>query len=153
QILSFDTSSDASVRVSGTARARNAVWSHDGRRIAYQSPAGITLRNADGSREEELVLPPGRVTTLTDWTPDGRLVYSVPGPSSLSDLWTLMPGRDLKPAPFLETSFNKTQANVSPDGRWIAYTSYESGRDEVYVDTFPTPRAKHRVSAAGGVQP
>jgi len=49
--------------------------------------------------------------------------------------------------------FNKTQAQVSPDGRWIAYTSYESGRDEVYVDRFPVPGDRQQVSSAGGVQP
>jgi hypothetical protein len=58
-----------------------------------------------------------------------------------------------RPYPFLESSFHKTQAQISPDGRWIAYTSYETGKDEVYVQSFPKPGDKRQVSVDGGVQP
>lgn len=92
--------------------------------------------------------------TLQDWSSDGRfVVYSAGGEQGASDLWVLPLLGDRQPAPFLKTAFNKTQAQVSPNGRWIAYTSYESGGDEVYVQSFPTAGSKRQVSAGGGVQP
>ena len=60
---------------------------------------------------------------------------------------------DGKPYPFAQSRFHKTQAQMAPNGRWLAYTSYESGKDEVYVDTFPTPSGRRQVSLSGGVMP
>jgi hypothetical protein len=59
----------------------------------------------------------------------------------------------LEPFPFLQTEFNESQAQFSPDGKWIAYTSDESGAPEVYVQTFPVPGGKRRISTSGGSQP
>ena len=60
---------------------------------------------------------------------------------------------DRQAFPFLESRFHKTQAQIAPNGHWIAYTSYESGRDEVYVQSFPTPSKQRQISVAGGMQP
>ena len=62
-------------------------------------------------------------------------------------------GAGHKPFAFLQTPANENQGQFSPDGRWVAYTSDESGRDEVYIQSFPTPGSKRQVSTAGGVQP
>ena len=154
QIWSIDTVTEKTAQIStGPGRSTNPVWSPDGTRVAYQTSAGLVVKNADGSGPEDLVLPSDRLMTLTDWSIDDRLVYAVRGPASLSDLWLLPLNGARRPIPYLETAFNKTQAQVSPDGRWIAYTSYESGRDEVYVDRFPERAEKRKVSTAGGVQP
>jgi hypothetical protein len=68
-------------------------------------------------------------------------------------LWLLPLAGDHRPTPFLQTPFIKTQAQISPDGRWIAYTSNESGTDEVYIQSFPKAGNKRQASTNGGVQP
>ena len=142
----------------GPNRDISPVWSADGRRVAFESAADrgtmFNLKNASGDGDEEPLFTFDRPAALADWSRDGRfLVFTMRGEKSLSDLWVLPLSDNRRPAPFLETAFNKTQAQISPDGRWIAYTSYESGGDEVYVQGFPTPGSKRQVSTAGGVQP
>ena len=68
------------------------------------------------------------------------------------DLWTLSVA-DRKSIPFLQTSFNEMHGHVSPDGRWLAYASDESGTWQVYVQTFPEPGAKRTISLGGGAEP
>jgi Tol biopolymer transport system component len=154
----LDGASDTSSRfTSGAAPHNSPVGSSDGRRLAFRSQANgmttVSLKNADGTGSEVELYRGTGVTTLDDWSPDGRfIVFTRPG-QSLSDLWLLPVEGNRPPMPFLVSRFNKTQAQVSPDGRWIAYTSYESGRDEVYVDRFPVAGDRRQVSSAGGVQP
>jgi serine/threonine protein kinase len=155
QIWSLDTTTDQGTRMTfGADRHSNPVWSGDSARIAFQSPGAFVMTNADASGQQEAVSIAGRYVALEDWSPDGRfLVYSAQGPSSLADLWLLPLAGDRRPVPFAQTSFNKEQARVSPDSHWIAYTSYESGHDEVFVESFPSPGNKRQVSTNGGVQP
>jgi len=142
----------------GTGRDHSPVWSPNTMRIAYIASSSrggkITLKNADGSGTEQALFESDRLVSIDDWSPDGRyLVFTAMGPRSLSDIWLLPLAGDKRARPYLETAFNKTQAQVSPDGRWIAYTSYESGGDEVYVESFPVRGNKRQVSVGGGVQP
>ena len=91
---------------------------------------------------------------LQAWSPNQQfLVYGMPAAKSGVDLWLLPVNGDRRPIPFLRTGFNQTQSQVSPNGRWIAYTSNESGGDEVYVESFPRPGSRYQVSTHGGVQP
>jgi hypothetical protein len=75
------------------------------------------------------------------------------GGSTGNDLFLLPTFGDRKPLPFLNTQFNESEGKFSPDGRWIAYQSNESGRNEVYVAPFPGPGGKWQVSTGGGLQP
>jgi len=91
---------------------------------------------------------------VRDWTPDGRaLVLELADPSTRYDIWRL----DLSDTPaattFLQTQFNERCSRLSPDGHWLAYVSDESGRDEVYIQSFPQLGSRIQVSTSGGDQP
>jgi Tol biopolymer transport system component len=137
---------------------RVPVWSPDGSRILFQSTRGdgrarLFQKNASGADTEERLADIPNVN-LQDVSPDGRfVVYMILGRQGRFELWVLPLSGDRRPFPFLQTEFNNGQAQVSPDGRWIAYTSNEAGRDEVYVQSFPTAGSKRQVSTEGGAQP
>ena len=69
------------------------------------------------------------------------------------DIWTIATDGDRKPVPYLRGDFNESQAQFSPDGRWLAYVSDESGTPQVYLQSFPTPGGQRQISADGGTQP
>jgi len=90
------------------------------------------------------------------WSPDGRFIlYAtfLSSPQTGADLFVLPLFGDRKAHPFLQTPFNEIEGQFSPDGRWVAYTSNESGRYEVYVAPFPGPGGKWQVSTGGGTFP
>jgi Tol biopolymer transport system component len=145
------------------------IWSPDGKRIAYGQAAngGVTsqfsfgvalhIMNADGSGHDEEVLPgdPAISLALMDWTKDGKyLVYSRSSGPSYSALWALPLFGDRKPFAVLTPPTDTTsisQGAVSYDGRWLAYTSDESGTPEVYLTSFPKASGKISVSSSGGL--
>jgi hypothetical protein len=127
------------------------VWSPDGRNLAYSTLGKTFQAQANGtSRGTELIHSPNAVYT-TDWSRDGRYwLYSEYSAETLWDLWILPTGGDGKPQPYLKTSYNELEGQFSPDGKWIAYTSDESGRNEIYIRAFPDSGAKFPVSRGGG---
>ncbi|HUP60453.1 MAG TPA: protein kinase [Thermoanaerobaculia bacterium] len=128
------------------------VWSPDGARIVFASARGgpfdIYITNADGSGgERRLITSPVR-KVASDWSRDGtHLVFNHREPSS--DLW-LLPLDGGAARPFVETAADEYSAQFSPDGRWIAYNSHETGRGEIFLTAFPESRAKWQVSTTGG---
>jgi Tol biopolymer transport system component len=135
------------------------IWSPDGTRLAFSSNRkgqfNLYIRPFAGSGIEELLLESDRDKIPTDWSSDGRyILFETRGnPKTQSDVWALPLSGDLKPIPVLQTPFRELEAVFSPDGRWIAYTSDESGRGEVYVTPFPGPGRKWQVSTSGGILP
>jgi Tol biopolymer transport system component len=131
-----------------------ARWSPDGTRIAYVSnqttPSAVYQKAANGAGPDERL-----VKGLTcDWSPDGRfLLYIAVDPKTRGDLWVLPLHGDRKPFPLLATSAIEQWGQFSPDGRWVAYQSNESGRFETYVRPFPGPGGQWPVSTSGGIQP
>lgn len=137
------------------------LWSPDGSRIIFSSTrAGkfaLYQKISSGAGSDELLLGTDYDTFADDWTTtakDGEfLIYETADPKTRFDLYVLPLFGDRKPVPFLQTEFNETHAQFSPDGRWVAYVSDESGRAEVYVQSFPVSGGKWQVSTTGGDQP
>ena len=135
----------------------NGFFSPDGTMLAYTSNrAGafdLYLRKA-GDREGHLLVKTEGGASLTDWTSDGRyLVYHDRSQKTQGDIWVLPIAERGPPHPFLRTPFYESYGVVSPDGYWMAYSSDESGRDEVYVQPFPNGGKSYRVSVNGGHVP
>ena len=134
------------------------VWSPDGSRIVFASNRegvfNLYQKPATGAGKEELLLKTDLVKTPTDWSADGRfIIYTVTDPKTKYDLWVLPLFGDQKPFPFLQTEFNEGAGRFSPDGRWMAYASDESGDWQVYVQSFPARSGKWQVSTNGGSFP
>lgn len=132
--------------------------SPDDRKIVYTSDhiGGIRdLYVLDRQRgTDQPLLKTAENKLPTDWSRDGRyVVYVSTNPQTKQDVWTLPMEGGGKPIPIVTSPFNEIQARVSPDGRWIAYASDETGRWEVYLQSFPVPGNKQVVSIGGGGQP
>jgi eukaryotic-like serine/threonine-protein kinase len=143
--LTFDPSSNVT-----------PTWSPDGRQILFSSnrslsSGGLYLKNADGSGPEEEVADTGADALLAnvwDWSRDGKYILFAKG----NELWSLSrPERVAKP--LLQAKWTVRNAQFSPDGRWIAYASNETGGWEIYVSPFPSGVGKWQVSIAGGQEP
>jgi Tol biopolymer transport system component len=123
-----------------------------------KAPA-LYRKKASGTGNEELLYADNLAKVPSSWSPDGKfLLYSTTNdPKTGLDIWVLpdpmgVPGTT-KPYPFLQTQFNESGAQFSPDGRWVAYQSDESDRPEVYVAPFPGPGGKRQISTGGGQMP
>ncbi|MFQ5744114.1 MAG: protein kinase [Acidobacteriota bacterium] len=134
------------------------VWTPDGRRIAFASErdGGIQLfvKSADGSGTAEPLVRSEYAKYPSSWLPDGSfLVYSEQQPESGSDIWILPVKDGGDPQVFLRTPFAEGSAMISPDGKWVAYQSNQTGQWEVYVRPFPEGKPKVKVSTEGGYSP
>ena len=135
------------------------LWSRDDSRVVFsaarKSPGDIYQRDSAGTAKEEPLLSSNAFKMALDWSPDGRvLLLQVDNPRmpTQMDLWTYS-AADGKATPFLQSASNEILGRFSPDGRWIAYVSNESGKEEVYVVPFPGPGGKWQLSTAGGRAP
>jgi len=140
-----------------------AIWSPDGTRLTFRSnrngPFNLFEKPSNGAGSETTLLAGKASMVPWSWSDDGTfLLYSVPsapqdGQNSQLDVWTLPVGGDRKPIPFLTTPFSELPVRMSRDGRWVAYASAESGREQVYVVPFPGPGGKWQISTQGGGVP
>ena len=137
------------------------VWTPDGKELTFSLKIRPGLRtlfqtSADGSGEPAQLIPdrePGRVSHLPcSWSPDGKVLAYIHRTSPVShDIWLLPLGA--KPEPFLATPAQEIQPAFSPNGRWLAFTSDRSGRNEVYIAPYPGGEAMEQISPAGGSEP
>jgi len=164
----YDWQRDTMSRRTFTQTNRFPVWTPDGKHIVFrsQAPGRFSLRwiRADGAGEAQPLLENKVPLIPYSFSPDGRRLAFAEKDVESSDLWTLpldvsdpehpKPG---KPELFLRTLFDEREPAFSPDGRWIAHTSNESGRREVYVRPFPggasSGSGKWQISTGGGMHP
>src|SRR5262249_48337257 len=123
------------------ARDDFPAWSPDGKNIAFSSNRSgqmdIYIKPADGSGGERLLLKPDEPKQVEQWTKDGRfLLFTSQGVKTNLDMWALRVTGGAKPISLLQTQFLEGRARLSPDGRWLAYLSSESGTVDVYVRPF-----------------
>ena len=126
------------------------VWSPDGTRLAITDFTGILIIRADGTGDRDVLLRDDTAHP-TDWIA-GRdwIIYHTDSPATDNDIWALPVNGDRKPRVLLQTRFAERNGVVSPDGEWLAFTSNDSGRAEVYVQKFPEGGRKLPLSLAGG---
>ncbi len=135
------------------------LWSPDGSRIVFHSrrdgPHKLYTKSVMGTGKAELLAEFDVVTIPYDWSSDGRFLVFTKGSGTArdSDLWVLPLLDNGEPFPFLETEFHLTQPQISPDGRWLAYVSDESGSYEVYVRRFPRAGGQWQISNGGAYPP
>ena len=140
----------------GSLSDSNPVWAPDGRRIVFSSNRdgafNLFLKHVDGSREDELLLKSSADKFATSWSADGRfLLYSVRNQQTKSDIWVLPLEGERRPVPFLATRFDENNARLSPDGKWVAYQSDESGQHEIYVRSIRLNATGTSIEASGGL--
>ena len=136
----------------------NPVWAPDGRTVVFGSDRNIDfdlyMMTLDGSGDEQLVARwPGTDDMPTDWSSDGRyIVFRRGHRGGSSDIWILPLFGDRKPFPYRQTAAEESHGVVSPDGKWMAFTSDHSGRRELYVSPFPVPGPAVQVSPDGATR-
>ena len=150
-LLESGPSAGTRVTGDGSNKVENSppLWSPDGTRIVYGSTrngkGGLYTKRADGTGTEELLIESETSKVPMSWSRDGKyIVYWVPGQMQ----WILPLTGDRKPFQFSEGQ--SSHAQISPDGKWVAYLSFETGRGEIYIKPFPTGSGKWRVSKEGG---
>jgi Tol biopolymer transport system component len=154
-----DTGRGTLTRFTFEGQSRDPVWAPDGRSLVFGSKRaertyGLYRQPLDGSTPAELVWasPIGIWPDPNSFTPDGRvLVFTTKGKDTGDDIWTLSLDASRTARPWLQTPANENAGRLSPDGRFLAYNSEESGRAEVYVQSFPGAGGKRLVSEGGGV--
>jgi serine/threonine-protein kinase len=133
------------------------VWSPDGKWLAFGSGFPVTnlfRKRSDGSGSEERLTTSANSQMASSWTPDGHtLVFIEFDPISGADIWTVATDGDRAPRPLIKTPFLERAPAISPDGKWMAYQSNESGRFEIYVVAFPQGDRKRQISTEGGFSP
>jgi eukaryotic-like serine/threonine-protein kinase len=144
----------------GPTLSDDPVWSPDGKMIAFDSNRTGTYalyqKPSNGTQKEEVIFADPAVKFVTSWSPDGKyLLFDRIDPHSKGKtaIWVLPMFGDRKAYPLINTDFNNTYSQFSPDGRWVAYDSNESGKDEIYSVAFPNATARFQISTAGGANP
>ena len=142
----------------GSGSSQAPRWTPDGQRIVYRGTRtgfrNLWWKTVGDTAGEERLTTGEIIETPGSWSADGEwLVYSATDPTTAADVWALPAGGDRKPRVIVKTPFSEAFPRLSPDGRWLAYTSDEPGRVEVFVQPFPGPGGRTQISTEGGTEP
>jgi Tol biopolymer transport system component len=155
----YDIRRDTLSPLTGERQGTHPVWTPDGRYIVYQSPDGISYARADGGSKPEPLTEGKEFQYPSAFSPDGKRLAFYQAASQGFDLWTVPVEHDGgglkagKPESFQHATFGERGASFSPDGRWLAYSSSDSGSSQVYVRAFPDKGGHWQVSGDGGTSP
>jgi eukaryotic-like serine/threonine-protein kinase len=154
----YELGRDIKTRATIGAQITSApVWSPDSRSLAFSttgtSSYSLWIKQADAPGNGQKVFEDKEGFYPTDWSLDGRYLLYDKGNLGETHVWALGLGGDNKPFPIANTPFWEGTGTFSPDGRWVAFVSHESGRGEVYVTPFPAVGVKWQISSKGGTQP
>jgi Tol biopolymer transport system component len=153
-IWRVELSTGARTRVTADNRGAFGIWSPDSQRIAFPGQGRQTLfeKSVSGDPGERLLLRADHPVYPTDWSWDGKyLLYTTQSPAN--DVMAFVVGGEGKAMPILRSTAADSQGQLSPDGRFLAFTSNEAGLDEVYIESFPASTSPRRVSPNGGTYP
>jgi len=155
QVWIYDIPRRSWTRLATDDHSLEPIWTPDDQRVTFSSSVDLFSRAADASAPAERLLQRDRAQYPTSWTPGGKeLIFSdgQPGDSTKYDIWAMRIGET--PYPLIVTPNNEASAQVSPNGKWIAYDSDESGSQEVYVRRYPNiNEGKWTISTGGGHHP
>ena len=158
-LLVLDIARGSSSRLnSGDTSVTEEIWSPDSSRIAFSARRGVNYqivqKLASGAGQEEVLIDSKDQIYPASWSPDGKFILFVRvDVTTKRDIWILPLDGDRKPFLYFQTPVEDRSGYFSPDGKLIAYQSEESGRDEVYVQTFPASANKWTISTDGGLAP
>jgi serine/threonine-protein kinase len=157
QVWVYDLEHGSRIPLTDTGNNLTPMWTHDGLRVAFGATKEIQWRPADASRPAESLIGGSQSDAVNvsplSWSIDGRmLIFQQQVPGTDFDVWLAPRGE--RPRPLLRTRARELGAKLSPDNKWLAYYSDESGRQEVYVRPFPNvDEQKWTISSAGGSSP
>ena len=154
----FDLIRETWTRMTSDGHSANPLWTPDGKRLTFSAgkngPTSILGKAPDNSEPDVTLVAADRPSVPLSWSPDGRtLAFVRVDAQSATDIWTLNVEEKSGGRPFLQTKSREGAPAFSPDGRWIAYASDESGRNEIYVRPFPGPGQTWTISKEGGNEP
>ena len=159
-VWTYELARDTFTRLTFGADDHTAVWSPDGKMLAFESSRSgthqIYIQPSDGTGNATQITNGADEHYVCDWSQDGRyLAYVQWSLANGANLWSIevRTSEPAQPRPLATTVFTEKQAAFSPDGKWIAFTSDESGQSEVYAQPFPGPGPKRQMSSGGGQEP
>jgi len=158
-LYTYDPARDVTTKLTTDGVSHAPVWAPDGKRIAFRSWKAGTMTMwwmpADRSAPEERITTVGARQGLVSFSPDGQYAAfnQMESDGTGVNIWVLPMTGDRTPRPFIKSKFHEASARFSPDGKWVAYCTNESGRPEVFVQPWPGPGPKIQISSDGGTDP
>jgi len=154
ELWMYDLGRGSFARIAHGNDFHSPIWGPDGRWIAFRrddSGGSMSVMRVDGAREERLLATGDASGDPQSWSAGGNLLaFTKPGRATRSDIWVIPMDGAAEASPFLATPHNETDPSIHPSGRWIAYTSGETGTAEVFVRRYPDTGETWQVSAGGG---
>ncbi|MCG8608043.1 serine/threonine-protein kinase [bacterium] len=152
----YNVESGRRIRLTFDEGGVHPVWTPDGKRVAFNRQQGdgtISWKRADGSGDTEQLVKNQHPVNAISWSPDGQILAMEENhlESGMNILTFSL--KERRTQPFLVTPYNERSPMFSPDGKWIAYVSDESGQKEIYVQPFPGPGSRWPISTEGGQEP